>query len=110
MAAAEENLVGTHDHGPEIGLGIGGGLLLGAGGAAIGVAAGMGPADKNQGKRELVGGIVGGLIGSAVGALAFPFWNDEGKIRRLRQKLSSGARDFAQRGRKRPHRYQPTEL
>jgi Domain of unknown function (DUF4157) len=68
FSVGEENLTGTHHHGLEIGLAIGGGAILGAAGAAIGVAAAMGKPDQGQSKREGIGGVVGGLLGAGLGA------------------------------------------
>ncbi|PWT99382.1 MAG: hypothetical protein C5B51_27265 [Terriglobia bacterium] len=64
-AVAQENLVGSkhQGHGAAIGLGILGGVLLGLGGAGLGVLGG-GKDPKNQ----LIGGIAGGIGGAALGA------------------------------------------
>ena len=62
-SVGEENLSGTrHGHGGAIGLGIVGGLGLGAGGAALGEHIGS---SSGQG---VLGGILGGVLGAAVGA------------------------------------------
>jgi hypothetical protein len=62
-AVAEENLVGSKHHGAAIGLGILGGVLLGAAGAGLGVLAGG-----KDSKGQVAGGIVGGVAGAAIGA------------------------------------------
>lgn len=65
---SEENLSGSrHGHGWAIGLGIVGGLGLGAGGAALGEHIGS-SLQSGSGPGGIIGGIVGGVVGAGLGA------------------------------------------
>ncbi|HJP92672.1 MAG TPA: DUF4157 domain-containing protein [Pyrinomonadaceae bacterium] len=63
-SVGEENLSGgRHGHGAAIGLGILGGVGIGAAGAVLGQSIG------SQSGQGLLGGILGGVVGAAVGAV-----------------------------------------
>lgn len=69
-AVGEENLTGgRHGHGAAIGLGISGGVVLGAGGAGAGFAIGQQIQGGSSGPGSIAGGIVGGILGAGLGAL-----------------------------------------
>ncbi|MGH9906426.1 MAG: eCIS core domain-containing protein, partial [Pyrinomonadaceae bacterium] len=90
-AVAEENLSGSrHGHGWAIGLGIVGGLAVGAGGAALGVELGQRAQGGSSGSGGLIGGIVGGVVGAAVGGIGL------GLLGNLADEPNGGgyARDF----------------
>jgi hypothetical protein len=67
-SVGEENLSGArHGHGGAIGLGITGGALFGAGGAALGEHIGS-KLQSGSGPGGIVGGILGGVLGAGLGA------------------------------------------